>query len=177
MMNFFRQWKRQSIWGAVITIVLGLFLMFAPGGLLGLVLSVLGWVLLLTGIGSIIGFIFNRGLAVGYSQLIYGIIQVIFGLWVVRNPGGLVSLAASVVGILMLIHAVSDLQYTVSAYRAGAAKWWTGAISGGITLILALLLLFRPLSSAMTVVSFAGICLVVDGIGDLLMIHRIGDYF
>ncbi|MGM9538663.1 MAG: HdeD family acid-resistance protein [Candidatus Onthomonas sp.] len=177
MLNFFRQWKRQSFWGAIITIVLGLILTFAPSSLLGLVLGVLGWVLLLAGIGSIIGFIFNRGLAAGYSQLIYGIIQVIFGLWIVRNPGGLVSLVASVVGILMLIHAISDLQYTVSAHRAGAAHWWTGALSGGVTLILALLVLFRPVGSVMTLASFAGICLVVDGISDLLMIHRIGDYF
>ena len=82
-----------------------------------------------------------------------------------------------VVGILMLIHAISDLQYTVNAYQAGAANWWTGALSGGVTLILALLILFRPVGSVMTLASFAGICLVVDGVSDLLMIHRIGDYF
>lgn len=177
MLNFFRQWKRQSFWGAIATIVLGVILMFAPGSLLGLVLGVLGWVLLLAGIGSIIAFIFQRSLTIGYSQLIYGVIQLIFGLWIVRNPSGLVSLAASVVGILMLIHAISDLQYTVNAYQAGAANWWTGALSGGVTLILALLILFRPVGSVMTLASFAGICLVVDGVSDLLMIHRIGDYF
>lgn len=177
MMNFFRELKRQSLLGAIITIVLGVVLIFAPGSLLSLVLGILGWVLLLAGIGSIVSFVLNRGMAMGYGQLVSGVIELMFGLWVVRNPGGLVSLTASVVGILMLIHALSDLQYTVSAYRAGAANWWTGALSGGITLILALLVLFRPIGSAMTLVSFAGICLVVDGIGDLLMIHRIGDYF
>lgn len=177
MLNFFRQWKRQSLIGAIITVVLGVVLIFSPASLLSLVMGVLGWALLLVGIGTVIGYLLNRGVAAGYSQLIYGVIQLIFGLWILRNPGGLVSLAASVVGILMLIHAVSDFQYTVSAYQAGAAHWWTGALSGGVTLLLALFLLFRPLSSAMTVASFAGICLVVDGVGDLLMLHRIGDSF
>lgn len=176
-MNFFRELKRQSLLGAIVTILLGLFLIFAPGGLLSLVLMVLGWVLLLFGIVTIISFVLNRSVTMGYGQLISGVIQLIVGLWVVRNPGGLVSLAATVVGIMMLVHALSDLQYTMSAYRAGAERWWTGAISGGLTLVLALLVLFRPIGSAMAVVSFAGLCLVIDGISDLLMIHRLGDYF
>ena len=31
-----------------------------------------------------------------------------------------------------------DLQYVYDAYRAGAANWWTAAVSGGLTLVLAL---------------------------------------
>lgn len=176
-MNFFREFKRQSLLGAILTIVLGLFLMFAPGSLLALVLMVLGWVLLLFGIVTIISFVLNRSVTVGYGRLISGVIQLLVGLWVVRNPGGLVSLAATVVGVVLLVHALSDLQYTWSAYQAGAERWWTGAISGGLTLVLALLVLLRPMGSAMAVVSFAGICLVIDGISDLLMIRRLGDYF
>lgn len=177
MMNFFRELKRQSLTASIVTIVLGIILMVAPGGLLALVLGLLGWVLLLTGIGSIVSFVLNREVQLGYGRLLAGIIQLLFGLWVIRNPSGLVSLTATVVGVLMLVHALSDLQYTVSAYRAGAERWWTGAISGGITLVLALLLLFWPMGSVMTVASFAGICLVIDGVCDLLMIHRLGDYF
>lgn len=161
---------------SVATIVLGALMVFVPGSLLSIVLAVLGWVLLLTGIGSIAAFALNRQLEIGYGRLISGIIQVLFGLWVIRNPGGLVSLAATIVGILLLIHALTDLQYTFSAYRAGADKWWTAALSGGITLVLALLVLFRPISSAITVASFAGICLIVDGVCDLLMLRRMGDY-
>lgn len=177
MLNFFRELKRQSLMAAIVTILLGVLLMFAPGGLLALVLTILGWVLMILGAVTIFSFVLNREMNFGYGQLITGLIQLIFGLWVVRNPGGMVSLAATIVGILMLIHALSDLQYTVSAYRAGAERWWTGAISGGVTLVLALLVLFRPLGSAMTVVSFAGLCLVIDGICDLIMIRRLGDYF
>lgn len=176
-MNFFRELKRQSQIASIVTIILGIVLIVAPGGLLALVLGLLGWVLLLTGIGSIVSFVLNREMELGYGRLLAGIVQLIFGLWVIRNPGGLVSLTATVVGILMLVHAFSDLQYAVSAYRAGAERWWNCAISGGITLILALLLLFRPMGSAMTVASFAGICLVIDGVCDLLMMHRLGDYF
>ena len=177
MLNFFRELKRQSLVAAIVTILLGVLLMFAPGGLLTLVLTILGWVLMILGGVTIFSFVLNRDMNLGYGQLITGLIQLIFGLGVVRNPGGMVSLAATIVGILMLIHALSDLQYTVSAYRAGAERWWTGAISGGITLVLALLVLFRPIGSAMTVVSFAGLCLVIDGVCDLLMIRRLGDYF
>lgn len=177
MLNFFRELRRQSLLNAAVTIVLGLILIFAPGGMIALVLGLIGWILVITGILSIISFVVNRHSYPSYGQLIFGLIRLFFGLWIVRNPSGVVSLVATIVGIIMLIHACTDLQYTVNAYQAGAANWGMAAISGGLTLILALIVFFNPFGSVVTLVTFAGVCLVLDGISDLLMVHRMGDTF
>lgn len=177
MGNILRQFRNQSAFGAILTILFGLVLLIAPSAVLSLVLGVLGWILLIMGIAGIISFFVNRSVYASYGQLISGIAELLIGLWVVRSPGGVVSLVGTLVGILMLVHAVMDLQYVYDAYRAGAANWWTAAVSGGLTLVLALLVLFRPFGSVLSVLSLAGICLIVDGVCDLIMLHRLGDLF
>ena len=177
MGSIFRQFRNQSVLGAILTIVLGFILLANPGTVLSLILRILGWVLLLLGAGGVISFFLNRASYPSYGLLITGAVEFLLGLWVVRHPGSMVSLVGTLVGVLMLVHAVMDLQYVYDAWSAGAANWWSAAISGGLTLVLALIVLFNPWGSASSILSLAGVCLIVDGACDLLMLHRLGDLF
>lgn len=176
MLNFLKELKRQSVLSAIVTILLGLILILAPNGMIALVLGLIGWVLIVTGAISLISFVVNRTVYSDYGQLILGVVQLLFGGWIVRNPSGIVALTANIVGIIVLIHAVKDLQYAFEAHRVGAANWWLAAVTGGVTLLLSLAVLLNPVRSAVTLVTFAGVCLIVDGVSDLLVLRRLDRY-
>ena len=170
--DFIRERKRQTALGAVLTIVLGLILLFSPSGMIATVLGLVGWLLAFTGMLTVLGVLLS---GIGdLGGLILGALQVLCGGWMIRHPYQLTALAAYVVGALVLIHAVHDLRYAVAARRVDAANWWTAALSGGLTLLLAVLVLVNPLGSVMSLVSFGGICLIVDGVSDLFLVARLG---
>ncbi|MCD8381730.1 MAG: DUF308 domain-containing protein [Clostridiales bacterium] len=177
MGSFFKGLRHQSALNAVVTILLGLLLIFLPDSTLAVVLGILGWVLVILGVVSIVTFVFNRSIAVSYGQLIFGVVELILGLWIARNPGGMVSFITTIAGIWVLVHAIQNLQFAFSAYRAGAAGWGTALATGILTLIVAIIVLLNPWSSAVTLMVFVGICLVIDGVADLVTVARLGDYF
>jgi uncharacterized membrane protein HdeD (DUF308 family) len=173
--SFLHEIKKQSAVSAVVTILLGLVLLLAPFSMVSAVLGLMGWVMAVIGIFMVVSFVLN--LARGdFGQLVLGVVQLLAGMWVIRHPYQLTALAANIVAGLVLIHAIRDLQYAFDAHRAGAANWWLAAIAGGLTLLLALLVILNPVGSAMKLVSFGGACLLVDGISDLFMLGRL-DFF
>lgn len=171
--TFIRERKHQTAVGAVLTILLGLVLFFAPTSMVSAVLGLAGWLLALSGLVLVAGFLLTAG-GGDIGALVLGLIQVLAGGWIIRHPYQITALAAYIVGVLVLIHAIHDLRYAVAARRVEAANWWTAALSGGLTLLLAVLVLVNPLGSVMSLISFGGICLMVDGASDLFMLARLG---
>lgn len=172
--DFFTELKRQTALSAVVTIVLGLILLLAPKAMVAGVLAILGWTVMILGCLTIASAVLSGG---DVGGLIVGILQIVAGGWLVRHPYQLTALVGVIVAGFVLIHAVRDIQYAVDAHRAGAANWLAAAISGGVTLLLGLLVLINPVGSAMSLLSFAGICLLIDGVSDLVMLHRMGELF
>ena len=172
---FFRELRHQTAMSALVSVILGLVLIFAPQTMIAGVLGIVGWVLAAMGVFSLVGvLLYNRE---DMGALLLGVVQLLLGGWIIRHPYQLTAIAAYIVAGLVLIHAVRDIQYAVDAHRAGAANWMTAAVSGGLTLILALLVLVNPVGSAMSLISFGGVCLLIDGISDLVMLHRLDKLF
>lgn len=182
MNGFYQQIKRQNTASAVATIVLGLLLLLAPGGVVTSLLRLVGWVMIIAG-GLMLLSCMGRDngshqtLNDSFALIIPGGVLLLLGIWIVRSPGNLVSIALTCVGILLLLHAFGDIAHAVSARKVMAQGWWSAAVSGGITLIMALMILSNPFGTAMSVLRLAGICLLIDGAGDLLMARRMRGYF
>lgn len=182
MNRFLQDMKRQNRTSAIVTVVIGLLLLLAPGGVVSTILKLIGWALLIVGGFMILSCMWNghrSHQAVGDSLalVVIGLVVFLLGLWIVRNPGNVVSIAVTGVGLVLLLHAINDIGYAVDARKVMAQGWLSAAISGGVTLILAVMILLNPFGTAMSVIRIAGICLLIDGIGDLLMANRMRGYF
>ena len=173
MFDFFRELKKQTAIAAAVTILLGLVLIVLQSWTLAALLSFMGWVMVVVGMLSVLFVVANRDVSLDFGLAAMGVVQLLAGLWVVRHPHGTIKLLATAIGILVLIHALRDLQYAFDAYRANAQNWWLAAVTGGITLLLAVLILIRPFSLINKMLIFAGACLIIDGISDLAVAHRL----
>lgn len=182
MNGFFGERKVRNLTDAVITLILGLLLLLVPSTMLSLLVKVLGWIMVIVGVLFAASGIYN-GVKMGWTgtdnigNTILGVGLILFGTWIKRHPGNVISMVATVVGIIMLLHAINGLRYAVAAYKVNAQGWWSAAISGGLTLILAIVVLLNPFGTTASLVRVGGICLLVDGLSSLFMSYEMKDFF
>lgn len=99
-----------------------------------------------------------------------GIVLVLLGIWICTQPRIVLSIIPVVVGIIVLIHGLMDIQYTLDIKRTGSTKWWIALIAAILTLIVGLLLVFNPFTAYEITMIMLGIAMLYDGGSDLVLL-------
>lgn len=140
-----------------VVMVLGGVLLLRPDSASVLIGRVLGWAVLLAGVGFGVSAISAAGSNTG--RLVAAIICIGFGGWLVRNPLALSVFVGRAAGILLLIQGCRDLAYGGQEKR----KTW------GIAAALAgLILTVLPRTASRLVLSLCGLALLAAGVVMLL---------
>ena len=171
MKSIIQDMKQNYFVNAVIMIILGLVLVIWPH-ILGVMLCyLLGGALIVMGAIQLIGFL--RGERLGFYNkfsMFMGIVLVLLGIWICTQPRIVLSIIPVVVGIIVLIHGLMDIQYTLDIKRTGSTKWWIALISAILTLIVGLLLVFNPFTAYEISMIMLGIAMLYDGGSDLVLL-------
>ena len=156
MKSIIQDMKHNYFINAIIMVVLGLILVIWPH-ILGVVLCyVLGGALVLMGIFQLIGFV--RGERLGFYNkfnMIMGIVLVLLGLWICTNPHIVLSIIPVVVGIIILIHGLMDIEYTLDIKKTGNEKWWIS---------------LNPFTAYEVTMFLIGLAMLYDGGSDLVIL-------
>lgn len=171
MKSIIQDMKQNYFINAVIMVALGLVLVIWPDVLGVMLCYLLGGALILMGVIQLIGFL--RGERLGfYSKfnMIMGIVLVLLGLWICTQPHIVLSIIPVVVGIIVLIHGLMDIQYTLDIKKTGNTKWWIAMIAAIITLVVGLLLVFNPFTAYEITMILLGIAMLYDGGSDLVLL-------
>ncbi|MFF1633074.1 HdeD family acid-resistance protein [Leifsonia sp. NPDC058248] len=159
----------------VAALVLGVVLLFWPEKTLAVAAVFLGVYFIIAGVMRVALGIFGRGINGGMRTLniILGVLLVIAGIVALKNVSAaavtLVIIAIAFVGIGWIIEGVMSIAESSRASRSG----W--AITYGVVSILAgIVVLFLPASSAVFLLWFAAIALVVLGIIGIMRAFTFG---
>lgn len=171
MKSIIQDMKQNYFVNAVIMVILGLVLVIWPD-ILGVMLCyLLGGALIVMGAIQLISFL--RGERLGfYSKfsMLMGIVLVLLGIWICTQPHVVLSIIPVVVGIIVLIHGLMDIQYTLDIRRTGNTKWWIALIAAILTLIVGLLLVFNPFTAYEISMILLGVAMLYDGGSDLVLL-------
>ena len=171
MKSIIQDMKQNYFVNAVIMIILGLVLVIWPH-ILGVILCyLLGGALIVMGAIQLIGFL--RGERLGFYNkfsMFMGIVLVLLGIWICTQPRIVLSIIPVVVGIIVLIHGLMDIQYTLDIKRTGSTKWWIALIAAILTLIVGLLLVFNPFTAYEISMIMLGTAMLYDGGSDLVLL-------
>lgn len=142
----------------VLLILLGLILLVNPDSASVLIAKIIGWILLICGIGFGISALKNHS---GTAGKVLGTI-VCLGLsgWLLKNPLALAAGIGRFVGILLVIHGVQDV--------VEAAKLGHGMFLAILTALLGALLVFLPMTTSRLVFSLCGLVVLIVGIAMLI---------
>ncbi len=175
MFDLFRRIRVNFVLTAILTIVLGIMLIAAPGTAMRTVFLLVGCTLVISGAASLLTAICSKGKPMGQGDLVLGLVQLATGLAVLMRPGFLLSLAGVVVGFVLLIHGIHDIQHARESKALGY-DWKMSMGIGIAAVIMGIIVMVNPFSTVETLLRLAGIFLLMDGIADLLMIWRTNAY-
>lgn len=144
----------------VVSIVLGLLILFWPGATLEVLAVLFGLYFVLAGaIRILLGVFTGLGPGLKILNILVGLALVAVGVIAMRNPAASLTALALVIGIAWIVEGVMSLAES----DRGGSRWF--AIVLGILGILAgIVVLFIPLESLAVLVIYGGIFLVVLGI-------------
>jgi len=166
--------KTNVIISSLLCVILGLVLLLRPGLSIQIVCTAVGAVLIISGAIRIVGY-FTAGDGSLYSQvnLIFGIVFAVVGVWIVIKPDKVLAIIPIIVGIVISLHGLHNLQQAVDLCKNKYDKWWIALILGILTLGFGILLICRPFAAIDTVVMLICVFLIYDGLSNIWIVSRV----
>lgn len=174
MGNILKRLKTNVVISAVLCILLGIVLVVWPDISMQIACTAIGIVLLVGGVVRLVQyFVVRDGSMYAQMNLIMGIVLAVVGVWIVLKPDKVLAIIPIIIGIVIVIHGLNNLQQAISLYKENYDKWWIALILGILTVGFGILLICRPFAALDTVVVLIGIFLIYDGLSDLWIVSRI----
>ena len=174
MEGLLKKIKANMIVSSLLCVLLGLVLVLRPELSVRIVCTAVGIVLILSGVTRIIDWFCARdGSMYAQMNLIFGIILVVVGVWIVVKPDKVLAIIPIIVGIVIGMHGLNNLKQAIELWRDKYDKWWVAFILGALTVGLGVLLICRPFAAIDTVVMLIGFFMIYDGLSNIWIVTRI----
>ncbi len=178
-MNFkkiFERLQKAWIFSSLLSIVLGIILLFFPSITIQVVCYLLGGLAILYGIGRVIRYA-RQGEAypeLFRGDLMIGLFLIAIGLFIVFRIEFVAGFIPVIFGIALLASGIGGVQRSMDAKRAGYERWVALLLLAALTIALGLVLVLNPFASAQVAVAVIGASLIYDGLTDVLTILLVG---
>jgi len=177
MIHIWRDVRKNYSISSLITLILGMILIGWPDLSGAFLCYMLGGALILMGFIQLL--IYLRGdRAAVYTKfkMMMGIVLLLLGIWICVKPEIVLGLIPAVLGMVLILHAIQDLSYTIEIKNAGVERWWVALIATMITLGLGVFLVLHPFLAFEMAMIYIGIGLVYNGVSDLALVIFAGYY-
>ena len=145
---------------AVVTLLLGLCLLIWPDISATVLCYVMSAILLAVGVFRIVCYV-QRGISSIFHvyELPLGILDILMGVYGFACSQSVVLILPVIIGILILVDSLFQLQASIDLRRLGVHGWWLSLILSILSVAFALLLVLNPFEMI-----FIGLSLMVDGV-------------
>ena len=175
--------RTKILWvgAGVLLIAAGVWCLCTHGQVIADIAYILGVFTLISGLLSVAAyFLAGAGTFGGGWMFADGLITILLGGLLLANQWLVSSLLPYVFSMWIMVSGITRLILGADLRKVGSRRWWVVLTEGIICLVLGLLSLFTPVTSAVAIGILAGIFLILSGlsiINDFILIHRIRNYF
>ncbi len=156
---------------AVISIVIGILLLFYPTESISAIGKVIAVIIMLAGIGVIVSQIFDFG--VNVMGIVVGGILVVIGIWIYTSTAAILSIIPIAIGVILVVHGIQDLGLAIEGARAGAKYPWLDFIIAALNILLGMVCIMHAFGIVNIAIRIIGAMLIFDGITDLGIVHKV----
>ncbi len=164
MKEFFEKIWKDYLFSSVVTVIAGLLITIFYKVALDIVCVVLGVIAFCIGIVTLIKYLRYASVDSNRYILLMSLIFCALGIYVTFNPSILINIVAVVFGIIVIFHAVIDMQETFAMKKAQYKYWYVALIISIITLILGILLIVLKREVADSFALMIGLMLLAEGL-------------
>lgn len=165
--NVYNRIMIYSLIGAVITVAIGLVLLFLPNTSNKIVGIIVGINILINGINAIYKYFHRDGAKLYSLNLVFGILYSILGVVIILYPFTVVEFVSICLGIYILINGATKVNYALWLKKGNEDSWLIALATGIVLLVLGLLVLFNPFIT-LTITKLCGAFLIITGVLDFM---------
>lgn len=160
---------KSSIVTSILLLTLGILLVFESEATIYTISYIVGAILICAGAYALIRFFTNSkkttNSIIGLDVL-YGIVTIILGGLIIKNPGAIGSLLPIVLGIAIIVSSANKIQYAFSLKNGDNDLWKTTMVISIVGTICGVVLLFNPFAGAVLIMRIVGIFIIIYAILD-----------
>lgn len=169
MEKLMKKFFRSSLITSLFLIALGLLLIFQSDAVIYSISYIIGGILIAIGVLAIIKFIQNtNNEQKAELDIVYGIVSVILGIIVIKNPQAIASIIPAILGISIVISSATKLQYAFELKANGNNLWKITMVISIISTLCGIVLLFNPFKALSSFTKVVGIFIVIYAVLDMI---------
>jgi len=150
-------------------VIVGLFLFIKPNTTITTISYLVGGVLIILSIISIYRYFkSDYGINPFDFDLVYGVLVAIAGLYMIINPTALQEFFAIILGIWIIINAVTKFQYALVLKRLKKDDWKYTLLISFLTFIWGIVLLINPLKTVLKATQVIGVFIIIYAVLDIV---------
>ena len=115
------------------------------------------------------------------GDLMAGLVLIALGIFVIAKPDVIVSVLPVLFGLLLILGAMSEIQTAFDMKRMESSRWYLSLIAALVLAALGAVILLNPFSTALTLMRFIGVALIVEGVSEFIfsirLAHRQKTYY
>lgn len=164
-----KQFSKSYIFISALYVVLGIVLLVWPTLSVQMICYGLAVAMIVIGISYGIMY-FTKDNLEGFLQmdLVIGIVCLAFGIFILLNPTFLSSVLPFAMGIILLLGAIVKIQSAFNMKKLRFKKWYLILICALVIGVLGAVLLWNPFQEEKYMILYIGICLILDGLTNLI---------
>ncbi len=155
------------LWRSLFAVLLGFIMLLWPGLTLSYLVVLAGILLLIFGVIAFADYLGNGGSA-GKRFPVLGTVYLLLGIILVATPASFVSTVMILLGLILVLAGGSHLARLITASRDGFRLSWIRYVVPVLLIVVGLVIMFNPFSSASTVSLLLGIALIAYGLSGLI---------
>lgn len=137
--------KRTWIMSSIVLMVVGIGMLICPDRYMGLMVSALGYVLLVLATVFVLDFLASKKALINYVFVTIGLFVGLLGLFVEMWRSDVLPMLSLIFGLVLLIEGLYELfNAFVYARRAGRTAWGVLALLSVLTVLFGVILLINP---------------------------------
>ena len=169
MEKLMKKFFRSSLITSLFLIALGLLLIFQSDAVIYSISYIIGGVLIAIGVLAIIKFIKNtNNVQKAELDIVYGVVSVILGIVVIKNPQAIASIIPVILGIGIVISSATKLQYAFELRANGNNLWKTTMVISIVSTLCGIVLLFNPFKALTSFTKVVVIFIVIYAVLDMI---------
>jgi len=168
MEKLIKQMVKSSFITSGILAALGLLLFLKSDDTIVAISYLVGGTIIILGVLAFIKFLRSDKNVINSFEIIYGIITVVFGIFIISKPTLIATVIPFIIGGWILIKSSFKLTYAMELRNANNNIWKSALITSIISALVGVLMIFNPFRTSVIVFKLIGMAIFIYAIIDII---------
>ena len=161
--NIYNKMIIYSLITSILSIIVGLVLVFLPTVYNKVVGIIVGIIFLIFGINAVYKYFHRDGAKIYSLNIVFGVLYSILGVVIILYPYSVMEFVTVCLGLFVIINGATKINYGIWLKRGNEDSWLVTLVTGIFLVVLGIMLVFNPFS-AMTLTQLSGAFLMIVGV-------------